>query len=89
MKQTLISLFYRAAESKSSSTLFADEKENYSGQEAIQTVQAIAGGLNSLQIGKGQRVAFLCDNSVRYVLSFFACQQMGVIPCALHVRTVP
>ena len=87
MKQTLISLFYRAAESKSSSTLFADEKENCSGQEAIQTVQAIAGGLNSLQIGKGQRVAFLCDNSVRYVLSFFACQQMGAIPCALHVRT--
>jgi acyl-CoA synthetase (AMP-forming)/AMP-acid ligase II len=87
MTQTLLSLFHRAAGNKASSTLFADEKENCSGEKALQTVQAIAGGLSALPVTKGERIAFLCDNSVRYVLSFFACQQMGAIPCALHVRS--
>ncbi len=85
--QTLNSLFRRAAESKASNTLFADETVTCSGDEALHSVQTIASGLSKLQIHKGDRIAFLCDNSVAYVLSFFACQHIGIIPCALHVRT--
>lgn len=85
--QSLNSLFHRVAESKASSTLFADDSVSCSGDEALQVVKAVAGGFSHLQIDKGDRIAFLCDNSVSYVLSFFACQHLGIIPCALHVRT--
>lgn len=87
MKESLSSLFEAACRDKSDDILFEDEQEFCSGNQALHTVQILADGLQSLGIETGARVAYLCDNSVRHVLSYFACLKSGVIPCALHVRS--
>lgn len=85
--QTLSSLFDSAARAKGPAILFADESERCSGHLALQSIRSLSGGLQAMGVGKQDRVAFLCDSSVRHALSFFACQAIGAIPCALHARS--
>ena len=87
LPQSLNSLFESAAKWKGADILFADETEQCSGELAEDTVHRLAGGLSSLGVRRKTRVAFLCDSSVRHILTFFACLKMGAIPCALHIRT--
>ena len=85
--QTLNSLFRLATKWKGTDILFADEMEQCSGEHAGTTVCTLACGLLSLGVQRKDRIAFLCDSSVRHALTFFACQKIGAIPCALHVRS--
>ncbi len=86
-EQSLNTLFQTAATEKGPDILFADEVEHCPGQLALHSVQVVAGGLSNLGIRRQDRVAFLCDSSVRHVLSFFACQLIGAVTCALHTRS--
>jgi acyl-CoA synthetase (AMP-forming)/AMP-acid ligase II len=85
-ESTLYSLFQHAAKDKGQDIFFADEYENCSGVESLENVACLAGGLLALGITKGDRVAFICGSSVRHILLYFACQHIGAIPCALHLR---
>ncbi len=67
----------------------ADERERYTVDEAEAAVDRIAAGLVGLGARKGDRVAFLSGGSARHLLTFLACQQLGVVPCALHLREPP
>jgi acyl-CoA synthetase (AMP-forming)/AMP-acid ligase II len=88
-KQTLFSIFESIAQAKGDNILFQDDSDECSGKEALQNVNALANGFLKLGIGKPDVVAFLCDSSVRHALSYFACQKVGAISCALHVRSTP
>ncbi|MBT7951296.1 MAG: acyl--CoA ligase, partial [Gammaproteobacteria bacterium] len=85
-ESTLYSLFCRAAENKGQAVFFADEYEKCSGEESLEKVTCLAGGLLALGVNQGDRVAFICGSSVRHILFYFACQHIGAIPCALHLR---
>ena len=86
-EESLNYLFRQAALSKGDRILFADEAEECSGNQALACVQSLSKTLLGMGLKKQDRVAFLCDSSVRHVLGFFACQHLGLIPCALHVRS--
>jgi acyl-CoA synthetase (AMP-forming)/AMP-acid ligase II len=83
---TLYDLFASAAKTKDSGILFADENERCSGTESLEKVATLAGGLLAFGIKRGDRVAFICGSSIRHILLYFACQHIGAIPCALHLR---
>jgi acyl-CoA synthetase (AMP-forming)/AMP-acid ligase II len=86
-KQTLFSIFESVAIAKNENILFQDDIEECSGRNALQSVSALANGFSKLGIKKSDVIAFLCDSSVRHVLSYFACQSIGAVSCALHVRS--
>ena len=83
---SLSALFEQAALARDAAPLFADESTVVTGAQAVRRVDALATGLASLGLSPGERVAFLCTSSVPHALAFFACQRIGLVPCALHVR---
>ena len=87
MEHTLNQLFYKSATAKGSNVLFSDELEQCTGEQALQSIYSLSNSLLNLGLEPGDRIAFLCDSSVRHVLSFFSCQHLALIPCALHVRS--
>lgn len=83
---TLVALVDDAMQRKGRDLLVADERERYSGQAARTIVDRLAYGFTELGVHPGERVAFLVGASARHALTFFACQQQGIVPCALHLR---
>jgi len=75
-----------ACASRAEAPLFTDPKERLTGKEVADQVERVAAGLLSAGFQKGDVVAFLCGPSVRHAVTFFACQRIGLIPCALHVN---
>jgi acyl-CoA synthetase (AMP-forming)/AMP-acid ligase II len=66
--------------------LLADDAESYTAPEADAATARIAAGLARLGVGPSTRVAFAVAGSSRHALAFFACQRLGAVPCALHLR---
>lgn len=83
---TLSTLLEEAVRWKGGDVLFEDEAEQLAAPEVGDLVARFAGGLASLGIGKGDRVAFVVGSSARHAVAFFACARIGAIPCALHTR---
>lgn len=83
---TFAAVAERAMLSKADGVLFADEYESYTGAEAHAAVARTAARLAAAGASKGSRAAFLVGASARHALAFVACQQMGIVPCALHLR---
>ena len=77
---TLYSLFRQAACRKGASSFFVDENENCSGNESLETVARLGGGLKALGVQKGDRVVFICGSSVRHILIYFACHGFATFP---------
>ena len=52
-------------------------------------VRAVAGGLLSLGIGRGDRVAILCENRPEWAVADLACQMLGAISVSLFSTLPP
>lgn len=55
------------------------ENRSYTYQELDEEANRVAGGLASLGIGKGERVAMMLPNIPEFVFSFFGIQKLGAI----------
>lgn len=55
------------------------ENRSYTYQELDEEANRVAGGLASLGIGKGDRVAMMLPNIPEFVFSFFGIQKLGAI----------
>lgn len=86
---TLGAMVALACKWKGVAEFFADADDRLTGTEALEAIARVAGGLAARGIGKGSVVAFLCGSSVRHAVAFFACQWLGAVACALHVRDTP
>lgn len=87
--QTMGAMVALACRWKGANEFLADAEDRLSGSETLEAIARVAGGLAELGIGKGSVVTFLCGSSVRHTVAFFACQWLGAIGCALHVRDTP
>jgi long-chain acyl-CoA synthetase len=54
-------------------------------RELDAAVSALAGGLASLGLGAGERVALHLPNSPEFVLAYYAAQKVGLVPLSLNV----
>lgn len=82
-------LFLRACRLRGAEDFFVDPGERVSGQAALETTLALAGGLAARGVEPGDRVALLARSSVRHALAYFACLVRGAVACNLHVRESP
>ncbi len=62
------------------------ENRVYSYQELDEEAGRVAGGLRSLGIGKGDRVAIMLPNIPEFVFSFYSIQKLGAIAVPFNTR---
>ena len=53
-------------------------------EETGQTVDRVATALDNLGVKKGDALAFLMPNSPQYIICYYACQKLGVIPVGIN-----
>ncbi|MBO22544.1 MAG: hypothetical protein CMM26_09285 [Rhodospirillaceae bacterium] len=75
-----------ACHARADNELFTDPEERLTGREVSDQVERVASGLLDAGYRTGNVVAFLCGPSVRHLITFFACQRIGLVPCAFHVN---
>ncbi len=81
-------LAHRAAEGPDALAFAAGgEQLTYGGLRA--GVEALAGGLARLGVGRGERVALLLPAGLSFVRTFFALQRLAAIPCAFDPKAPP
>lgn len=56
----------------------------YSYGDLRERVAAVRGALDGLGVGKGDRVALLCGNTVEFVVAYFACLGRGIVCVPLN-----
>ncbi|MBT4114985.1 MAG: acyl--CoA ligase [Rhodospirillaceae bacterium] len=83
---TIAAVIERACHWKGGGEILCDRRERLSGIELWRDANAIAAGLGSAGLQKGDVAAFLCASSARFAVTFIACQIIGVVPCCLHTR---
>lgn len=83
---TLGAMIALAAKWQGGAEMFADPDDRLTGDETLEAIARVAGGLAARGIGKGSVVAFLSGSSVRHAVTFFACQWLGGVACSLHAR---
>lgn len=64
--------------------LVAGERR-WSYRELDDAVSALAGGLASLGLGPGARVGLHLPNTPEFVLAYYACQKLSLVPLSLNV----
>src|SRR6056297_2291488 len=57
--------------------------------ELREQVDALRGGLASLGVGDGDRVALLCSNSLHFVVSYYATLGLGAVAVPLNPLSPP
>jgi len=67
-----------------SSTAIISRGEVFSYGLLREKVAAMRGALDGLGIGKGDRVALLCGNTLEFVVSYFACLGRGIVCVPLN-----
>ena len=67
-----------------SSTAIISRGEVFSYGVLREKVAAMRGALDGLGIGKGDRVALLCGNTLEFVVSYFACLGRGIVCVPLN-----
>lgn len=67
-----------AAEKGSKRVVFIDER-SYTYRQFLEKVDRFARALELICIGKGDRVALICPNTLEFVLSVFAISKLGAI----------
>lgn len=83
---TSAALIKTACRKQPDAVMASDSEQALTGSELWHRVQAAGIEFQNLGIRKGNLAALLCGSSVNHAVAFFACLQIGVIPCCLHVR---
>lgn len=68
---------------------FAAPGESVSYGTLRTEVEALAGGLSGLGVGRGDRVALLLPAGLGFIRAFFALQRLGAAPCAFDPQAPP
>lgn len=53
-------------------------------EETGQAIDKVATTLNHLGVKKGDAIALLMPNSPQYIICYYACQKLGVVPVRLN-----
>ena len=67
---------------------FSGPSESWSYQRLLDESLALAGGLSANGVGIGDRVLVHLDNSPEFILSWFACAQLGAVAVSTNTRSV-
>lgn len=62
-----------------SKKLFFVNKESYSYAQFLFQVDRLARSLSGLKIGKGDKIALICPNSLEFIVSVFAANKIGAV----------
>src|SRR6202022_2347882 len=57
--------------------------------ELNEEIAAVAGALDELRLGKGDRLSILCANSAEFVISAHAASRLGAIVVPVNTRLAP
>jgi fatty-acyl-CoA synthase len=82
-------LAHRAAEGPDALAFAAAGGEQLTYGALRADVEALAGGLAGLGVGRGSRVALLLPAGLGFVRTFFALQRLAAIPCAFDPKAPP
>ena len=52
--------------------------------QLCEQVAAMRGALDGLGVGRGDRVALLCGNTIEFVVAYFACLGRGIVCVPLN-----
>ncbi|GAB4542523.1 MAG: fatty acid--CoA ligase family protein [Thermodesulfovibrionia bacterium] len=66
---------------------FRDEEISYADLDRL--VSLVAGGLNSLGLGMGERTAILMENCPQYIISYFAILRAGGVAVPINTMLTP
>jgi len=83
---TLPELIRKAAERYPDNEAVVDSTTRCTYVRLLDRVQRMAKLLQTLGVGKGDRVALLAPPSVSHVIALFGAMELGAIPVALHAR---
>jgi len=72
-----------AGESPSKKVIFIED-ESYSYQQFLDLVDQTARALELIGIGKGDRIALICPNSLEFVQSVFAISKLGAVTVPIN-----
>ncbi len=67
---------------------FTGATQRWTYQELLSDVVKLAGGLAELGVGYGDKVLIHLDNSPEFILSWFACAQLGAVAVSSNTRSV-
>ena len=87
--RTLDAVLSSRAASAPDELAFGDARENLSYGQLRADSEAIAGGLASLGVGPGDRVALVLPAGLDFIRVFFALQRLAAIPCAFDPGVPP
>ncbi|MDD2369530.1 MAG: long-chain-fatty-acid--CoA ligase [Sulfuricurvum sp.] len=76
-------LFLISEEMSSKKVIFIDDK-SYTYAQFLESVDRLARALELVCVGKGDRVALICPNSVEFVMSVFAISKLGAVTVPIN-----
>jgi fatty-acyl-CoA synthase len=79
-------LLERAAARRGESSAIHTEAGSVSWHELLRQVERVAGGMASLGISLGDRVAFWLPNGLPYLVLHLACARLGAVTVAVNTR---
>ena len=86
--ESVRSFLSRALKETPDSPALTDGDRTLSYADLNAAAAQVAGGLEKLEIGKGDRIAFIGDNRAEFVLSALACAKLAavIVPMGLRLR---
>ncbi len=79
-------LLERAAARRGDSPAIHTDAGSVSWNELLRQVECVAGGLASLGVSLGDRVAFWLPNGLPYLVTHLACARLGAVTVAVNTR---
>jgi long-chain acyl-CoA synthetase len=76
-------LFFITEEMSSKKVIFIDDK-SFTYTQFLERVDRLARALELVCVGKGDRVALICPNSVEFVMSVFAISKLGAVTVPIN-----
>lgn len=86
MIKSVAQLLSASADSMGETAAIYYEDESWSYRQLDDMARRVAGGLISLGLREGDRVAFWLPNCVAYIVMYFACVRLGLIVVAINTR---
>ena len=83
--ETIAEVLDHQTEAFGTETFVACDDRSLSYQELRERSLRLAGGLARLGLQPGDRVAILSENSLEFIVSFFACARLGLVQVPLNV----
>jgi long-chain acyl-CoA synthetase len=77
-------MLFLVSEEKSSKKVIFIEDKSYTYAQFLESVDRLARALELVCVGKGDRVALICPNSIEFVMSIFAISKLGAVTVPIN-----